>query len=135
MDFLASWNKHLNVLMGKNKIVGFSGFRRLPLPFYSFLEELVEKSMETNKNIIRMDDLLIVMMLASIRKCIEMLHFEWIPTQREQFYCYPIPLFISTLGFQDQQPKSLSNFRKTAWRSQYQGKQVDVLLTLNISFS
>ena len=82
-----------------------------------------------------MDDLLIVMMLASIRKCIEMLHFEWIPTQREQFYCYPIPLFISTLGFQDQQPKSLSNFRKTARRSQYQGKEVDVLLTLNISFS
>ena len=68
MDFLASQNKYLNVLMGKNKIVSFSGFRRLPLPFYSFLEELVGKSMETNKNIIRMDDLPTVMMLDKHKK-------------------------------------------------------------------
>ena len=43
----------------------------------------------------------------SIRKRAEMLQFERIPTQREQFHGCLIPLFISTLGFQDQQAKKL----------------------------
>ena len=49
-------------------MVGFSGFRRLPLPFYSLLEELVEENTETNKNIMKMDDLLIFMMLDEQKK-------------------------------------------------------------------
>ena len=49
-------------------MAGFSGFRRLPLPFYSLLEELVEENTETNENIMRMDDLLIFMMLDEQKK-------------------------------------------------------------------
>ena len=59
-----------------------------------------------------------------------MLQFERIPTQREQFHGCPISLFVSTLGYQDQQPKRLSNFWETARRSQYREKEVDRLLTL-----
>ena len=105
------------------------GFRRLPLLIYSLLEENTEENMETSENNMRLDDLLIFMMLGEHKK-LKMLQFELIPTQREQFHGCPIPLFVSTLGYQDQQPKRLTNFWETAWRSQYQEKEVDLLLTL-----
>ena len=106
------------------------GFRRLPLLIYSLLEENTEENTETSENNMRMDDLLIFMMLDEYKKLkMKMLQFERIPTQREQFHGCPIPLFVSTLGYQDQQPKRLTNW-ETAWRSQYQEKEVDLLLTL-----
>lgn len=49
-------------------MAGFGSFCRLPLPFYSLLEELTEENTETNENIIRMDDLLIFMMLDEYKK-------------------------------------------------------------------
>ena len=102
-------------------------FRRLPLHIYSLLEE----NTEPNENNMRMDDLFIFMMLDEHEKLkMKMLQFERIPTQREQFHGCPIPLFVSTLGYQDQQPKRLTNFWETARRSQYQEKEVDLLLTL-----
>ena len=111
------------------------GFRRLPLLIYSLLEENTEENTETNENIMRMDDLLIFMMPDEHKKMYRnVAQFERIPTQREQFHGCPIPLFVSTLGYQDQQPKRLSNFWETARRSQYREKEVDRLLTLkNIS--
>ena len=79
----------------------------------------------------KMDDLLIFMMLDEHKKLkMKMLQFERIPSQREQFHGCPIPLFVSTLGYHDQQPKRLTNFWETARRSQYQEKEVDLLLTL-----
>ena len=103
------------------------GFRRLPLLIYSLLEE----NTETIENNMRMDDLLIFMMLDEHKKLkMKMLQFERIPTQREQFHGCPIPLFVSTLGYQDKQPKRLTNVWETARTSQYQEKEVDLLLTL-----
>ena len=102
-------------------------FRRLLLHIYSLLEE----NTEPNENNMRMDDLLIFMMLDEHNSWkIKMLQFERTPTQREQFHGCPIPLFVSTLGYQEQQPKRLTNFWETAQRSQYQEKEVDLLLTL-----
>ena len=49
-------------------MAGFASFCRLPLPFYSLLEELTEENTEANENIIRMDDLLIFMMLDEYKK-------------------------------------------------------------------
>ena len=110
------------------------GFRRLPLFIYSLLEENTEENTETNENNMRMDDLLIFMMLDEHKKLkMKMLKFERIPTQREQFHGCPIPVFVSNLGYQDQQPKRLTNFWETSRRSQYQEKEVDLLLTLKIA--
>ena len=106
-------------------------FRRLPLLIYSLLEENTEENTEANENNMRMDDLLIFMMLDEHKKLkMKMLQFEQIPAQREQFHGCPIPLFVSTLGYQDQQPKRLTNFWETSRTSQYQEKEVDLLLTL-----
>ena len=86
-------------------------FRRLPLPIYSLLEQ----NTETNENNMRMDDLLIFMMLDEHKKLkMKMLQFARIPLLRQQFHGCPIPLFVSTLGYQDQQPKRLTNFREIA---------------------
>ena len=59
----------------------------------------------------RIDDLLIFMMLDERKKLkMKILQFERITSLREQFHGCRVPLFVSTLGYQDQQPKRLTNF-------------------------
>ena len=55
-------------------------FCRLPSAFYSLLEELDKENTETRKNIMKMDDLLIFMMLEKHKKLTEMLQFRRMPT-------------------------------------------------------
>ena len=51
-------------------------FCRLPSTSYSSLEELDKENTETRKNIMKMDDLLIFMMLEKHKKLTEMLQFR-----------------------------------------------------------
>ena len=62
-------------------------FFRLPSAFYSLLEELVKENTETKKNIMKMDDLLIFMMLEKHKKLTEMLQFGRMLTPYKKIKC------------------------------------------------
>ena len=62
-------------------------FFRLPSAFYSLLEELVKENTETKKNIMKMDDLLIFMMLEKHKKLTEMLQFGRMLTPFKKIKC------------------------------------------------
>ena len=62
-------------------------FFRLPSAFYSLLEELVKENTETKKNIMKMDDLLIFMMLEKHKKLTEMLQFGRTLTLYKKIKC------------------------------------------------
>ena len=62
-------------------------FFRLPSAFYSLLEELVKENTETRKNIMKMDDLLIFMMLEKHKKLTEMLQFGRMLTPFKKIKC------------------------------------------------
>ena len=63
-------------------------FCRLPSAFYSLLEELDKENTETRKNIMKMDDLLIFMMLEKHKKLTEMLQFRRMPTPCKKINCF-----------------------------------------------
>ena len=62
-------------------------FFRLPSAFYSLLEEFVKENTETKKNIMKMDDLLIFMMLEKHKKLTEMLQFGQMLTPYKKIKC------------------------------------------------
>ena len=59
----------------------------LPSAFYSLLEEFVKENTETKKNIMKMDDLLIFMMLEKHKKLTEMLQFGQMLTPYKKIKC------------------------------------------------
>ena len=64
-------------------------FCRLPSSFYSLLEELdKENTAETRKNIMKMDDLLIFIMLEKHKKLTEMLQFRRMLTPCKKINCF-----------------------------------------------
>ena len=63
-------------------------FCRLPSTSYSLLEELDKENTEAKKNIRKMDDLLIFMMLEKHKKLTEMLQFRRMLTPCKKINCF-----------------------------------------------